>query len=83
MSSLAVTLYERTGGGKCARPGPAILGAGRFRRSTDPAARGDDVMTSAIVVEPIAGALGAEISGVDLSRDLSEETVAAIQRFLA
>ncbi len=37
-------------------------------------------MTSAIVVEPIAGALGAEISGVDLSRDLSEETVAAIRR---
>jgi taurine dioxygenase len=37
-------------------------------------------MTSAIEVQPIAGALGAEISGVDLSRDLSEETVAAIRR---
>jgi taurine dioxygenase len=33
-----------------------------------------------IRVEPVAGALGAEISGVDLSRDLSDETVAAIRR---
>jgi taurine dioxygenase len=38
-------------------------------------------MTSASIrVEPVAGALGAEISGVDLSRDLSDETVAAIRR---
>jgi taurine dioxygenase len=31
-------------------------------------------------VRPIAGALGAEIGGVDLSRDLSEATVAEIRR---
>ena len=31
-------------------------------------------------VEPIAGALGAEIIGVDLSRDLSDATVAEIRR---
>jgi taurine dioxygenase len=31
-------------------------------------------------VEPVAGALGAEISGVDLSRDLSDATVAEIRR---
>jgi taurine dioxygenase len=31
-------------------------------------------------VEPLAGALGAEISGVDLSRDLSDATVAEIRR---
>jgi taurine dioxygenase len=31
-------------------------------------------------VHPIAGTLGAEISGVDLSRDLSGDTVAAIRR---
>ena len=31
-------------------------------------------------VRPIAGALGAEISGVDLSKDLSDAAVAAIRR---
>ena len=33
-----------------------------------------------IGVKPIAGALGAEISGVDLSRDVDDETFAAIGR---
>jgi taurine dioxygenase len=36
-------------------------------------------MTS-IAVHPIAGALGAEISGVDLARDLDAGTIAAIRR---
>ena len=40
---------------------------------TDDASRG-------LVVAPIAGALGAEIRGVDLAVDLSDETVAAIRR---
>ncbi len=31
-------------------------------------------------IRRIAGALGAEIAGVDLSKDLDEETVAAIRR---
>ena len=31
-------------------------------------------------VQPIAGALGAEISGVDLAKDLSDATVAEIRR---
>ena len=31
-------------------------------------------------VQPIAGALGAEIAGVDLSEDLADDTVAAIRR---
>jgi taurine dioxygenase len=35
-----------------------------------------------VSVAPIAGALGAEITGVDLSRDLSGETVAAIRQAL-
>jgi taurine dioxygenase len=33
-----------------------------------------------VEVQPIAGALGAEISGVDLSKDLADDTVAAIRR---
>lgn len=37
-------------------------------------------MSGAIGIHPIAGALGAEISGVDLSTDLSDESVAAIRR---
>ncbi len=36
-------------------------------------------MTS-ISVHPVAGALGAEISGVDLAKELSDDTVAAIRR---
>jgi len=36
-------------------------------------------MTS-ITLQPIAGALGAEISGVDLAKELSDDTVAAIRR---
>jgi taurine dioxygenase len=34
----------------------------------------------ALVVEPVAGALGAEVSGVDLSAPLDDATVAAIRR---
>src|SRR5918996_1160356 len=37
-------------------------------------------MSPPIQVHPIAGALGAEISGVDLSKDLADDTVAAIRR---
>jgi taurine dioxygenase len=37
-------------------------------------------MRRALQVHPIAGALGAEISGVDLSQDLDDATVAAIRR---
>jgi taurine dioxygenase len=37
-------------------------------------------MSQPLRIEPVAGALGAEISGVDLSKDLSDETVAAIRR---
>ena len=37
-------------------------------------------MTEDIGVHPVAGALGAEISGVDLSRPLSEATIAALRR---
>ena len=33
-----------------------------------------------ISVQPIAGALGAEISGVNLAKDLGDETIAAIRR---
>jgi taurine dioxygenase len=36
-------------------------------------------MSQSLRVEPIAGGLGAEITGVDLSRDLPTETVAAIR----
>jgi taurine dioxygenase len=37
-------------------------------------------MSQSIRVQPIAGALGAEVSGVDLSKPLADETVAAIRR---
>ena len=37
-------------------------------------------MSQSLAVHPIAGALGAEVSGVDLSKDLSGETVAALRR---
>ncbi|MCO5066717.1 MAG: TauD/TfdA family dioxygenase [Rhizobiaceae bacterium] len=36
-------------------------------------------MLSGITVEPIAGALGAEVGGVDLSKPLNQETVEAIK----
>ena len=35
---------------------------------------------TAITVQKIAGAIGAEISGVDLARELSDETIAEIRR---
>lgn len=38
--------------------------------------------TASITVSPIATALGAEISGVDLSTDLSEDVIAAIRQAL-
>src|SRR5262245_51160583 len=37
-------------------------------------------MTGSIEIHPVAGALGAEISGVDLSRDLDDRTVAMLRR---
>ena len=37
-------------------------------------------MAQSIVVRRIAGALGAEIAGVDLAKDLEEATVAALRR---
>jgi taurine dioxygenase len=37
-------------------------------------------MGHAFAVRPLAGAIGAEIAGVDLSKDLADETVAAIRR---
>ena len=37
-------------------------------------------MSQPLAVHPIAGAIGAEIAGVDLSKNLSDETVAAIRR---
>ena len=39
-------------------------------------------MSHALKIRRVAGALGAEISGVDLSQDLPEETIAAIRRAL-
>lgn len=37
-------------------------------------------LDQAVTVQPIAGALGAEISGIDLSRDLDDATVGALRR---
>jgi taurine dioxygenase len=37
-------------------------------------------MSQPLGIEPVAGALGAEITGVDLAADLSDATVAAIRR---
>jgi taurine dioxygenase len=37
-------------------------------------------VSAPLQVQPIAGALGAEIAGVDLSKDLGDDTVAAIRR---
>jgi taurine dioxygenase len=37
-------------------------------------------MSQSFAVHPVAGALGAEVSGVDLSTDLSADTVAALRR---
>lgn len=37
---------------------------------------------NSIAVSPVAGALGAEIAGVDLSQELSDDTVAAIRQAL-
>ena len=37
-------------------------------------------MSQSIVVRPIAGALGAEVAGVDLAKDLDEGIVAALRR---
>jgi taurine dioxygenase len=37
-------------------------------------------MSQSLKVEPVAGALGAEITGVDLSKDLSDDTVVEIRR---
>src|SRR5580765_8854299 len=37
-------------------------------------------MSQPLAVHPIAGAIGAEIAGVDLSKNLSDEAVAAIRR---
>ena len=45
----------------------------------------DNVLPAApdtLAVTPIAGAIGAEVSGVDLTRDLSTDTVATIRRAL-
>jgi taurine dioxygenase len=39
-------------------------------------------MAAALDIRPVAGALGAEILGVDLARELDAETVAAIRRAL-
>jgi len=37
-------------------------------------------VSDAIRVQPVAGAIGAEVSGVDLSKDLDDATVAALRR---
>ena len=36
--------------------------------------------TAAIEVRPIAGSIGAEISGVDLGKELDDETIAEIRK---
>ena len=37
---------------------------------------------NSIAVSPVAGAIGAEIAGVDLSQDLSDDTVGTIRQAL-
>jgi len=37
-------------------------------------------MSQPVAIHPVSGALGAEISGVDLSKELSDDTLAAIRR---
>ena len=37
-------------------------------------------MSAAITVEPVAGALGAEVSGIDLAKPLDEATLAAVRQ---
>ena len=37
-------------------------------------------MPRSLTIEPISGTLGAEISGVDLTKDLDDATVAAIRQ---
>ena len=37
---------------------------------------------TALDIKPIAGALGAEIHGIDLSQDLDDVTFAAVQKTL-
>jgi taurine dioxygenase len=37
-------------------------------------------MSQWLEIKPVAGALGAEVSGVDLSRDLAPDTIAALRR---
>ena len=46
------------------------------------AAPSPELEQKTISIRPVAGALGAEISGVDLSRDLSEDTIAEIRQAL-
>ena len=61
----------------CKAPPP-----GRSRRRAGDGAGFQLLRSNSIRIDPIAGALGAEIDGVDLSRPLNAETVAEIRRAL-